>query len=85
MYPDKEQTPDLAHNALLNLERSNSDSSIQLEEAARILGARYAVQQNGNLPPREQLSAAGPNVHAPRHDWVLRWLAKRIRADRDKR
>lgn len=84
--PGKGQhAPKSAYESLLSLERSTADANAQLTEAALILGVDYETL---NIEwSRDDFNQRGTRLIAlvPQYEWILRWLAKRLRSDKDHR
>lgn len=78
-FPFKISSSHGAHRALLDLERRNGTITAQLREAALILGIDLAAN-SGCV--KQILPVALPSIPAPKEEWVLRWLLKKLRNDK---
>ena len=69
-----------AQQALLNLERSQVPPVELLDEAARIIGVSVGEIQRSISDHEGTLSAQShASQFAPKEEWVLRWLLKKIK------
>ncbi|KAL7661724.1 hypothetical protein ACMYSQ_001102 [Aspergillus niger] len=76
------QRPRSSQEALLRLEKGTASPTTQLDEAAQIIGldlALCASHPEINRTPHVQNNAA------PKEEWVLRWLLKKLRAGKNYR
>lgn len=74
-------TPQSAHQALLNLERSSAPSTELLDEAARILGVGFEqIREDLFAKPENELQRSTSSIPiAPKEEWTLRWLLKKTK------
>ncbi|PYH48402.1 ribosome biogenesis protein URB2 [Aspergillus saccharolyticus JOP 1030-1] len=80
--PSVAERPRSSQEALLRLEKGTASSTTQLNDAANIIGldlALCASHPEINRAPHFQNSAA------PKAEWVLRWLLKRLRTGKNYR
>ncbi|KKY27628.1 hypothetical protein UCRPC4_g00861 [Phaeomoniella chlamydospora] len=80
----KEKAAPSAQQALLGLERSTLSVEEQLDEAFRILNIQVKDLEEASLEGEEAPGVSQPRTFAPKEEWVLRWLLKRIRSTFDK-
>ncbi|KAL4915924.1 Urb2/Npa2 family-domain-containing protein [Aspergillus aurantiobrunneus] len=76
------ERPRSSQEALLRLEKGTASPSIQLNEAAQIIGldlSLCASHPEINRAPHVQIHAA------PKEEWVLRWLLKKLKAGKNYR
>ncbi|PGH13910.1 hypothetical protein AJ79_03325 [Helicocarpus griseus UAMH5409] len=71
-----QESPRSAHQALLELEKGTSGPASQLQEAARIIGVDLSSQYDLG----KATSTAIQKLSAPKEEWVLRWLMKKLKA-----
>lgn len=77
-----QQRPRSSQEALLRLEKGSGSPTVQLNEAAQIIGldlALCASHPEINRTPHIQTKAA------PKEEWVLRWLLKKLKAGKNYR
>ncbi|KAI9036354.1 ribosome biogenesis protein URB2 [Aspergillus affinis] len=80
--PSVAERPRSSQEALLRLEKGSGSPSVQLNEAAQIIGldlALCASHPEINRTPHIQTKAA------PKEEWVLRWLLKKLKAGKNYR
>src|SRR5438034_7596954 len=74
------QPPRLSHQALLDLEKGTESAVTQLKEAARIIDVdldHTAIRTHGD---RINTLSNTERTSAPKEEWVLRWLMKKLNA-----
>lgn len=76
------QRPRSAQEALLRLEKGTAEPAIQLKEAAQILGIDLDLCSSH---PQLTGLARVSKIAAPKEEWVLRWLLKKIRTSKQYR
>lgn len=73
-----------AYQALLALEKGTSGSPIeQLTEAAKITGIDFEDYNLDLFASDGELPSITPAYSAPREEWVLRWLLKKLKGPTD--
>ncbi|KAL2823073.1 Urb2/Npa2 family-domain-containing protein [Aspergillus granulosus] len=81
-YSQTVQRPRSSQEALLQLEKGTASPSTQLNEAAQIIGldlSLCASHPEINRAPHTPIHAA------PKEEWVLRWLLKKLKAGKNYR
>lgn len=71
------QRPRSSHEALLQLEKGTASPATQLNEAAQIIGLDFALCASHPEALRSSTIRENP---APKEEWVLRWLLKKLKA-----
>lgn len=79
------ETPKSAQEALLDLERSTGPPRTQLEEAARIIGTDFRqIQTWLTQTGTADKPIVACETFAPKEEWVLRLLQKKLKISGDK-
>ncbi|EEH36195.2 hypothetical protein PAAG_00518 [Paracoccidioides lutzii Pb01] len=79
------KSPGSAHRTLLELEKGTSGPASQLLEAARVIGVDLFPSCDSRTADNRGTPATGAQAKkqktsAPKEEWVLRWLLKKLRA-----
>ncbi|KAL4786361.1 Urb2/Npa2 family-domain-containing protein [Aspergillus varians] len=80
--PSLPERPRPSQEALLRLEKGTASPNIQLNEAAQIIGLDLSLCASH---PEINRTPHVPTHAAPKEEWVLRWLLKRLKAGKDYR
>lgn len=72
--------PRSAHQALLDLERGTGQPDDQLDNAAEIIGLDLSTLSSDSTSSQRRATSRPP-IHAPKDEWALRWLQKRLRGN----
>lgn len=74
------QPPRSAQVALLELEKGSNAPASQLNEAAQIIGIDLRVHEAKIYEGGESAELQPATAAAPKEEWVLRWLLKKLKA-----
>ncbi|KAL2795076.1 Urb2/Npa2 family-domain-containing protein [Aspergillus keveii] len=80
--PSLPERPRSSQEALLQLEKGTASPTTQLREAAQIIGLDLSLCASH---PEIDRAPHTPNPAAPKEEWVLRWLLKKLKAGKNYR
>ncbi|KAL2827640.1 Urb2/Npa2 family-domain-containing protein [Aspergillus cavernicola] len=80
--PSLPERPRTSQEALLQLEKGTASPTIQLNEAAQIIGLDLSLCASH---PKINRAPHVPTHTAPKEEWVLRWLLKKLKAGKNYR
>ncbi|KAK2764338.1 hypothetical protein FQN54_009031 [Arachnomyces sp. PD_36] len=74
------EPPRSSQVALLELEKGTNAPTSQLHEAAQIIGVALRAHEARILGSEESSKSQKATTSAPKEEWVLRWLLKKLKA-----